>query len=174
MATLHEWGCFHGSDKAKAHRYLDFYEARIGEPKSIIEFGVLNGASLKMWRDRYPDAVVIGLDIENKTAPDGTYFFKLDCTKENWITAIKPRIDLILDDASHLTEDQINSFTLWWPLVAPGGKYVIEDVHTMGYDAYNPKKIDLPAWVKSLGLKHEWYYRDENDKSDSGTLIIYK
>ena len=47
--TLHDYGLQYGSDKATHHGYLTFYEAHIGEPKSIIEFGILNGASLKMW-----------------------------------------------------------------------------------------------------------------------------
>jgi len=174
MTTLHEFGIIHGSDKAKAHNYLDFYESRIGEPKSIIEFGVLRGSSLKMWHDRYPDATVIGLDINKTDAPEGTFTFKIDAAKENWITKLNPRFDLILDDASHLTTDQISSFDLWWPLVAKGGCYIIEDIHTMHYDAYNPTKIDLKKWVAELDLPHEYFSRVPNDESDSMTLIIYK
>jgi trans-aconitate methyltransferase len=172
--TLHDYAVHHGSDKGKYHKYCDFYEARIGDPKRIIEFGVLDGASLKMWRDRYPGTVVIGLDIEDKKAPDGTYTFKIDASKESWITKLQPTFDLIIDDASHFTHEQISIFDLWWPLVASGGHYIIEDCHTMHYDHYNPEKIDFKAWVKSLGIKHEWYWRVEGDESDSGTLIFYK
>jgi hypothetical protein len=172
--TLHEWAIHHGSDKGKAHQYCDFYESRIGTPKSIIEFGVLNGASLKMWRDAYPGAVVIGLDIEDKKAPEGTYVFKVDASKENWIVRLNPSFDLILDDASHMTQDQIDSFNLWWPLVNKGGHYVIEDCHTMHYTGYNPTGIDFKAWVKGLGIKHEYYNRVPGDESDSMTLIFYK
>jgi hypothetical protein len=172
--TLHETGLLYGSDKATAHKYLDFYESRIGYPMSIIEFGVLNGASLKMWKGRYPLSTVIGLDIEPKIAPEGTFFAKIDASKENWITAIRPKFDLILDDASHMTAEQISSFDLWWPLVNPGGCYVIEDCHTMHYTQYNPDKIDFKAWVVGLGIKHEWFWRVPGDESDSGTIIFYK
>jgi hypothetical protein len=172
--TLKEWGLFHKTDKATAHQYCDFYEQRIGEPKSIIEFGVLRGSSLKMWASRYPSAVVIGLDIEQKQAPEGTYTFKLDASKMNWITEIQPKFDLIIDDASHNTIDQIASFKLWWPLVSSGGHYIIEDIHTMHYDAYNPTKIDLKDWVKGLGIKHEYFWRVSGNESDSGTVIFYK
>lgn len=172
--TLHEYAVMHGSDKGKAHKYCDFYEARIGEPRSILEFGVLNGASLKMWRDRYPNAVVIGLDIDEKENPKGTYIFKLDCTKECWINKVNAKFDLIIDDAGHFTEDQIKSFYLWWPAINNSGYYIIEDVHTMHYDQYNPDKIDLKEWVLSTGIKHEWYSRVPGDESDSMTLIFYK
>jgi len=79
--TLHEWGIFHGSDKAHAHNYLNFYEAKIGLPHSILEFGVLNGASLKMWRDKY-NAFVIGLDIEKKQPINGITVLQMDATHE--------------------------------------------------------------------------------------------
>lgn len=172
--TLHQQAVHHGSDKGTAHKYCDFYESRIGEPKRIIEFGVLNGASLKMWRDHYQEAVVIGLDIEEKKAPIGTYVFKLDASKENWITKLQPSFDLILDDASHMTMEQIMAFELWWPLVAKGGHYIIEDVHTMGYSQYNPSGFNLRNWVEKTGIKHEYFWRIPGDFSDSGTLMFYK
>jgi len=171
---LQNCGFLYRSDKATHHGYLPFYEARIGEPKSIIEFGILNGASLKMWHARYPAATVIGLDIEDKKTPEGCYTFKIDATKENWITKIRPTFDLIIDDASHKTLDQIATFELWWPLVAKGGCFIIEDVHTMHFTEYNPSGYDLKKWVDGLGIKHEWFWRVPGDESDSGTVIFYK
>lgn len=174
--TLHEYAVMHGSDKGKAHKYCDFYEQRIGNPHSILEFGVLNGASLKMWRDRY-NPFVIGLDIEKKPDIPGVTVLQLDATDEKtatWFTYIYNGFDLILDDASHMVADQIKSFQLFWPLVKDGGHYIIEDCHTMHYEQYNPTKIDFKAWVESLGIKHEYYWRVPGDESDSGTLIFYK
>ncbi len=172
--TLHQHGLRHGSDKATAHNYLHFYEQRIGNPKSILEFGVLGGASLAMWRDFFPRATVIGLDINKVVPPDGTFFFRLDCTQPNWITAIKPSFDLIIDDAGHMTLDQVKAFDLWWPMVAEGGMFIIEDCHTMHYEQYNPMKVDFKGWVAGLGIKHEYFWRVPGDESDSGTIIFYK
>lgn len=171
VKSLHEWGIFHKTDKATHHKYCDFYEARIGEPKSILEFGVLNGASLKMWRDRYPEATIMGIDIEKKQPIDGITLYHADAT--NWYVDHEG-IDLIIDDASHNVADQIAAFNLWFPLVNSGGHYIIEDIHTQHYTEYNPNKIDLMAWVKSLGLMYEEFWRNPEDKSDSGTIIFYK
>lgn len=170
--TLHEYAVMHGSDKGKYHKYCDFYEARIGEPKSIIEFGVLNGSSLKMWRDRYPEALVVGYDIMPSLTVEGCYTFQISATDPQ--SCKRSDVDLIIDDASHYTKDQIAAFNIHWPFVNPGGHYIIEDVHTMHYDEYNPDKINFKAWVKSLGIKHEWYWKNPGDESDSGTLIFYK
>lgn len=171
--TLHEYAVYHGSDKGKTHKYCDFYEKHIGKPKSIIEFGVLNGASLKMWRDAYPGSVVIGLDIEDKKPIEGTFIFKLDAAKENWITRLKPTFDLIVDDASHMVADQIASFNLWWPLVNKGGCYIIEDIHASLYTEYNPDNFDLFKWINALPYRKE-HYRRSPAESDSMTVIIFK
>lgn len=174
--TLHEWGIFHGSDKAYAHNYLNFYEAKIGMPHSILEFGVLNGASLKMWRDKY-NAFVIGLDIEKKQPITGITVLQMDATDEKtatYLSNLYNNFDLIVDDASHMVADQIKSFQLFWPFVNKGGCYIIEDCHTMHYDQYNPSKIDFKAWVESLGIEHEYFLRVPGDESDSMTLIFWK
>lgn len=171
--TLHEWGLFHKTDKATAHKYLDFYESRIGEPKSILEFGVLNGSSLKTWRDRYPGARVVGFDIEPKPKMEGVEIHLADCNHKINTTWLSP-MDLILDDASHQTKEQIETFEIWWHKVNEGGHYIIEDCHTMHYTQYNPEKIDFKGWVESLGIKHEYFWRVPGDESDSGTVIFYK
>lgn len=174
--TLHEWGIFHGSDKAYAHNYCHFYEAKVGLPHSILEFGVLNGASLKMWRDKY-NGFVIGLDIEKKKPVDGVTILQMDATDEKTATFFSyhyNNFDLIVDDASHMVADQIKSFNLFWPFVNKGGCYIIEDCHTMHYDQYNPDKIDFKSWVESLGIEHEYFWRVPGDESDSGTLIFWK
>lgn len=37
--------------------------------------------------------------------------------------------DIILDDGSHVPEHMFTTFALMWPLIRPGGVYLIEDVH---------------------------------------------
>ena len=172
--NLHDYGLRYGSDKATAHNYLHFYEARIGEPRSILEFGVLGGASLKMWKARYPGAKITGVDINDVKPIPGVTIHKADATKLYVARILEDEYDLILDDASHMAADMMQSFELFWPMVTTGGHYVIEDVHAVQYEQYNPNGIDFFGWVSELGIKHEYFWRDENDKSDSGTLIFYK
>jgi hypothetical protein len=175
MGRLHDIGIRHGTDKATAHKYLDFYEQHIGSPRTILEFGVLNGASLRMWRDAFPDASVIGFDTNPTVNPEGTHVLKGDATdKNNWLRLWQPKFDLIIDDASHMVADQIAAFNLWWPCVNDGGHYIIEDIHTMHYDHYNPEKVDVKKWIEGLGIRHEYFWRVPGDESDSGTVIFFK
>jgi hypothetical protein len=41
--------------------------------------------------------------------------------------------DVTIDDASHLSSKTITSFRTWFPMLAHGGLYVVEDVAT-SYD----------------------------------------
>lgn len=41
-----------------------------------------------------------------------------------------PPFDVIIDDGSHLHRDQQTALALLFPLVRPGGVYIIEDLHT--------------------------------------------
>lgn len=175
--TLHEYGLYHGSDKATAHKYLDFYQAELGKPNIIMEFGVKDGASLKMWRDFYAGSLVIGLDIDNPPCVDGCLVYELDATKEKTVdrlVSLVPQYDLIIDDASHMVTDQIDSLVLWWPYVKLGGHYIIEDMHTQYFDHYNPLKIYLVNTLNAMGMKYKEFWRNPEDKSDSGTVILYK
>ena len=37
--------------------------------------------------------------------------------------------DIIIDDGGHTPEEQMVTFEALWPYIAPGGIYVIEDLH---------------------------------------------
>ena len=55
----------HGSDKV-THGFTRLYDARFGpihdRVTSLMEVGVFMGASIRMWRDYFPNATVTGLD----------------------------------------------------------------------------------------------------------------
>jgi SAM-dependent methyltransferase len=46
-------------------------------------------------------------------------------------------LDIIIDDGSHLMRDQQQTLAALWPLVSPGGLYVMEDVHTSKQSGYD-------------------------------------
>lgn len=175
--TLHEYGEFYNSDKATHHHFCGFYQAHLNQPKVILEFGILNGGSLKMWRDFYEPALVIGLDIEEKPPVEGCLIFKRDAVDTDTVqmlTTFVKNFDVIIDDASHNTNDQIMAFEMWWPYVNEGGRYIIEDIHASFFDHYNPNKIDLEQWVKDTGIEHKFYWKDPAVKNDSGTVMFFK
>jgi len=123
-----------GGDKGTAHSYIDVYSREIpaAEGKSLLEVGVWQGHSLKMWADYLPNSRVVGLDIDlSRLIFDVAGFEVLlcDATKQAQIKElVTGKFDYIIDDGSHTAEAQITALYNLWDYLAVGGKYFIEDV----------------------------------------------
>ena len=65
--SLNDIGLETGTDKSsRAHDYLGYYENALrglSRIDRILEIGVHEGASLRMWRDFLPRARIVGLDL---------------------------------------------------------------------------------------------------------------
>ena len=119
------------SDKI-AQGYLPAYTqiaVRLGPAARICEIGVYQGDSLRLWQALFPAGQITGVDINpDATWPDGT--IRLVASQDDpQLPALLGGgpFDLIVDDASHNGTLTTTTFGLLWPLVAPGGYYVIED-----------------------------------------------
>jgi len=131
------------SDKIESgywERYLARFEGF--EPASILELGVLDGASLTLWEERFPQARVVGFDRELVTPPPDTRWTAFACDQGDTVmldalSRIHGGWDLIVDDAAHEGALSLASFTTLWPHLRPGGWYIVEDWCT-GY---------WPGWV---------------------------
>jgi hypothetical protein len=51
-------------------------------------------------------------------------------------------MDLVVDDGSHLMRDQQQTLALFWPLLRPGGCFVMEDVHSSKQSGYDVAQLD--------------------------------
>lgn len=120
----------YGSDKAQ-HGYAEFYAARLPEnPKSILEIGVNDGASIRAWRELFPEAVIHGLDLfSDKPIPDidGVTFWTGHQADYFLLEQLKNQnFTVIIDDGSHSSRHQMVTF---FALFQPGQYYFIEDLH---------------------------------------------
>ena len=123
------------TDKVTPHGYLQDYlriAAELGTHAVVCEVGVLYGDSLVMWQHCFPHGTVIGVDRdENARWPEGTV--RIIAGQEDPGLGGKVRehapggCDLIVDDASHRGRQTAATFASLWPLVKPGGYYVVED-----------------------------------------------
>ena len=126
-----------GGDKGTAHSYIDIYADHIpaAEGKSLLEIGVWQGHSLKMWAEYLPNSRVVGLDIDLGKLlwqADGFEVLLCDATKQAEIKdKVSGMFDYIIDDGSHTEEAQIRAFYNLWDYLLVGGKYFIEDVLDM-------------------------------------------
>lgn len=123
------------TDKDQPHGYLPDYlklAELLGPRATVCEVGVLDGYSLEMWLELFPDGTIVGVDHNpHSTWPEHTH--KVVAGQDSpdlpgLVTKHAPMgCDLIVDDASHIGHMSATTFGLLWPLVNPGGYYVVED-----------------------------------------------
>jgi hypothetical protein len=133
-----------GKVSDKWESYLDYYDSllyRINDNQiCMLEIGVQNGGSLETWAEYFSNgAIFIGCDVDSnceklKYSDNRISIVIGDANSQetfNKITSITSSFDLIIDDGSHRSNDIINSFINYFPLVKPGGIYIIEDAHCL-------------------------------------------
>lgn len=142
IETLHSNKTGKVSDKWAS--YLPYYDKLFvplrEQTITLLEIGVQNGGSLETWSNYFNNAtLLIGCDIDPKCAElryedprvkvvvgdanVGTTFAA--------INAICNQFDVVIDDGSHKSNDVLNSFVNYFPMVKPGGVYVVEDAHCL-------------------------------------------
>lgn len=112
------------TDKGIRHSYIDFYKLMDFKPGRLLEIGFSVG-SMWLWKELYPDCELYGIDIKLDI---GVYpkskLIILDFKKVKNL----PKFDLIIDDSSHLFEDQEYILQNITKYLNPGGWLIIEDV----------------------------------------------
>src|SRR5262245_29738456 len=126
----------YSNDKYHAHSYIPFYESVFmgirHEVKQVLEIGIgyeqmmkpfvpefVHGSSLFMWRDYFPNARIWGMD-NNEEAMDGCrgleriHMYIGDqgnvVTLLDLVSVIGGEFDVVIDDGSHETKDQIVTY----------------------------------------------------------------
>jgi hypothetical protein len=122
----------------KNNTYLNVYDRYFNENredvKKFVEIGVLDGNSLKMWRDYFPNATIYGVDIDPrcKSYEDDRIEIVIgDQNDDSFLNKFKndiKEIDILIDDGSHITKHQIKTFNILNEIISDGGFYVIEDL----------------------------------------------
>jgi hypothetical protein len=132
-----------GGDKMSADRngYADLYARVLADldPQLVVELGVFQGVSLAIWCDLFPKANVVGLDLDFRRFHAHEQFLigqgAFDRFRPSLITfdaySDDPpeldMIDLFVDDGPHTEPAIRNVLSLFGPMMAPGGVYVVED-----------------------------------------------
>jgi hypothetical protein len=137
------------------------------------------GASLRMWRDYFPNATIVGCDImESVLFHDEERiktFYADQSNPESLLSLVKHTIqppntyiDIILDDGSHFVEHQIVSFKTLWEFVRPnGGLYIIEDILTSSVEILK----NLPLYLNFTDAEVTRIY---NDGRDAHGFIVFR
>jgi hypothetical protein len=153
----------------KAGWYTPFYslllDRRRKEINKVLEVGIgtaetmahvrgyAPGASLFMWRDYFPEANVYGIDIDQNALVRDTRVFS--ACSDSRTFKFDGQFDLIVDDGDHSAEVQSATFLNLFPIVNPGGLYIIEDAEewtklSMELEGY-PHQIVLCPFENTVG-----------------------
>ena len=123
--------------------YLDVYNDKFTKlrdrPINILEIGVKDGDSLRLWKQYFhPESKIYGVELNPEPlknfSQDNTKLFfgsQTDIKFLNKITEEIGKVDIIIDDAGHTANQLITSFNFLFEYgLNDGGTYVMEDLGT--------------------------------------------
>lgn len=130
------------------------------------------GGSLRAWRDYFPQAQIVGIDVQPDTqfTSDRITTAICDSTDADAVRqflAGQPKFDFIVDDGSHRPADQLATLTNLLSAVSPGGLYLIEDIDL------NSPLYHCPQIVESLIGSSLYMTMDYSHlRPDPGKIIV--
>jgi hypothetical protein len=185
----------YGSDKGElkegghpypwpSHTYSDFYSRLFGHCRNYIKkvfecgLGTNNpnllssmgvngkpGASLRVWRDYFPNAQIVGADIDRdilfKEERIETFFVDQTDPKsieDLWRNSGLDCCDFMIDDGLHTYSAGICLFENSIERLSPSGIYIIEDVSTQNlmmfkqYFSNKPYQVDFVNLLRPTGV----------------------
>ena len=126
------------------HPYTLFYDELFRQKKTedlkIAELGILDGASLLMWRDYFPRATIHGFEYNNTLIQNFRGGFDNSritlshinvCNEDSIRGAFREAggiYDIMIEDTTHQFEDQLRVIRSAYPYLKPGGVLIIEDI----------------------------------------------
>lgn len=167
------------TDKWGAHRYARHYDRHLRALRhrevNVLEIGVggydnsrTGGASLRMWKEYFPHGNIFAIDIydKSKVQEPRIKIFRGSQEDDDFLKKVAGkigRLDVIIDDGSHMNPHVVSSFRTLFPLLADDGIYVVEDTQTNYWPDYGGTSEDMNhpeqmlAFLKGLtdGLNHE-------------------
>lgn len=171
------------TDKGSVHGYLDIYATLLelyrNTAKNILEIGLFNGNSLRMWEQYFEGVNVCGIDCDEKPhggMADLTPMIKEGCHNIHIFDAcdeqeVKERFsgikfDVVVEDAAHYTEQQLRLYNIWKNYLNEGAIYIIEDIQDLDKDRELFENIDPNKTVIILDN------RQQQNRYDDVLVII--
>ncbi|UHQ19577.1 class I SAM-dependent methyltransferase [Lysobacter sp. KIS68-7] len=135
---------FEGNTDRLIHKwrhYFEIYDRHFsrfrGKAPHVVEFGVSQGGSMRMWKEYFgAGAKIYGVDINphcKQFEENGVEIFIGDQESRGFLREIAqrvPKIDILIDDGGHTMGQQIATFEELFPRIDGHGVYLCEDMHT--------------------------------------------
>jgi hypothetical protein len=168
--TLQSLGIKYDCGKFTGHSYAPVYEEYFGtlrdEPINLLELGILEGASLRVWLDYFTKAKIYGIDSGQPVAIQDPRLYQFSSpVHEPQVASYFPDdwFDVIIDDASHVHGQQVAAFEYLWPKLKSGGLYFVEDI---------PSSTTLPYWASKPGFKVWANFKDAGGSFRDDDILV--
>ena len=167
----------YNSDKTGYHTYEQVYGSLFDDRslvKNVLEVGIHLGASLRAWKDLFPNANIIGLEnnIERFFTEQRIHSMYVDQSIMQTFTDFKSvmrgtKFDFIVDDGCHYLQETKDTFFQLLPLLEINGWFIVEDIR----EEFEPEWISI---ANNLGDNYEYKIHNMNDlaKTNSRDNII--
>lgn len=129
----------HGTDKHWRHHYEDLYYDDFLPLKdkeiNLLDIGTFRGNSVKAFLDFFPAATIYTIDdfvwaeqhkAQHVLNMDRVVWAVSNSREENAFPGVM--FDIIIDDATHAYDANVETHDHYWPAMKQGGLYYIEDV----------------------------------------------
>ncbi len=157
-------------DRDTIHSYIDVYEEILAPyrhtAQNILEIGLMNGESLRMWSE-YFSGKVYGMDC-SETPIDGLADLRPIIAEgkynvcigdagnpadiEKFFNGIK--FDVIIEDSTHNIEDQLRMYAVLKPYLNNNALYLVEDVQAIDETRHLFENIDPEKTVEIVDRRH--------------------
>lgn len=154
----------YGTDKGDpGHFFGNLYAPIINDLNclpavKVLEIGVATGGSLKLWHGILNSPTITAVDIDplcaEITIPECAILIG-DQADLDFLEKLHDNdgpYNLVVDDGSHLSDHQVNTFSMLWPGVPDGGWYVIEDLQFHSEDMESAARLICTMALELAGL----------------------
>lgn len=160
----------------------NFFQYR-GKSIKVLEIGVQNGGSTKMWQNYFgKEALITCVDIDpgcKRLEKDGFKVFIGDQESLDFWDSFKEQnetFDIIIEDGGHGMRQQINTFEALFPILNDGGTYLCEDTHTSYFSILENAGLNNPnsfiEYSKRLiDRMHGWYFKPMNEINNDDEIL---
>ena len=165
------------TDKNTTHSYLETYELlfskRKTKTKNVLEIGIgdfeeLNGGSVELWHNYFPNATIYAVDILDITRvfphiqnnPPIQLFTGSNAYDQHFFETTfldkNIKFDIIIDDGPHTLESMKQFINLYHQVLAPGGILIVEDVQDIDWIEHltNVTPDSLKEFIKVYDLRN--------------------
>ena len=173
------------TDKNTLHSYLDLYQTLFNNKKytakNILEIGIYNGGSIKLWSEFFINAKIYGIDImdsslcddiknkENIILYNGCDAYDYNVFNEKFLNN-NIKFDVMIDDGPHTLYSMIQFIELYSQIMSDDGILIVEDVQSI----YWIDKL-INAVPKNLKSYIKWYdLRKNKNRYDDIVFTIDK